>query len=282
MTKTYKINGREVSGISKWDKETLGVQETITEMCQRDLELKATITAILEALSDKEEEVKMYYRKSPETNWEELEHTKGRIHPKEKPCYKEEHIHTKECMEGVENAVNNLKSVTNCAVCTGKLKEDVCFHCGGTGLHVYEEECTCTPMFNNTVEDTSDCKVHQPKQEECKHERYGLKSDRRGVFCLKCDTLLGLSEDEYLNGNKVKQSTSLKEDRNSLKYQVSYLLWNENNFTKEETDRYSDQILKLLQSHLLKEVEKNATIAGAWDIEVLDKKTLIKIINNIC
>lgn len=209
MTKTYKINGREVSGISKWDKETLGVQETITEMCQRDLELKATITAILEALSDKEE-----------------------------------HIHTKECMEGVENAVNNLKSVTNCAVCTGKLKEDVCFHCGGTGLHVYEEEC--------------------------KHDNEFIK-DGECMACL---------------GEKVrsKQSISLKEEIRGkvLRYAIE-------DCDSDNAGLVADKILKLIQSHLVKEIEslpKSKLIQKAGDYYACgygdSRQDIIKIIKGLC
>lgn len=108
MTKTYKINGKEIKGFNI-SKDILG-----------EFAPEHKIDELLEALSDKEE-----------------------------------HLHTKQCMEGVENAVNNLKSVTNCAVCTGKLKEDVCFHCGGTGLHVYEEEfksvCQKCPRYPNAI-----------------------------------------------------------------------------------------------------------------------------------
>lgn len=63
-----------------------------------------------------------------------------------------------------------------------------------------------------------------------------------------------------------KQSTSLKEE---IVEMIS------------EGKTSPDKILSLIQSHLVKEIEKNATIAGAWGIEVLEKKTLIKIINNI-
>lgn len=79
-----------------------------------------------------------------------------------------------------------------------------------------------------------------------------------------------------------KQSTSLKEDRNSLKYQVSYLLWNENNFTKEETDKYSEKILSLVKSHLVKEIEEQGKRVAPENYDIYQaRQDIIKIINNI-
>lgn len=91
-----------------------------------------------------------------------------------------------------------------------------------------------------------------------------------------CNLKKALSDKE-----EEKQSTSLKEDRNSLKYQVSYLLWNENNFTKEETDKYSEKILSLVKSHLVKEIKGKLVYSEGRDCEIIEKEDIIKIISNI-
>lgn len=150
-----------------------------------------------QALSDKEEEwVKCTCgsQTKPKGGTVELA---GIIHSEEKPCYKEEHIHTKECMKGVENAVNNLKSVTNCAVCTGKLKEDVCFHCGGTGIHTYEEpkQEACKTLSCPA----SGYHTHEPKQSTSLKEEIVNLMDKNSSWEGMSEDIMEIVTDKILS-----------------------------------------------------------------------------------
>lgn len=131
---------------------------------------------------------------------------------------------------------------------------------------------TAEGKINELLEALSD--KEEPKPEECKLLCLNCFNKEKG---LKEDITLGLSECDYCKG--VEQSTSLKEEI----YQIL-----DNHFGGFETFNNNiptEQIISLLQSYLLKEIEDKdfaAVNRHCFDGRVVDLEDIIKIINNIC
>lgn len=73
----------------------------------------------------------------------------------------------------------------------------------------------------------------------------------------KEDVTLGIPKCDYCKNQPSKPS--IREEK-SLKYRISYLLWNDNNLTRIKTDEYADQILDLITKQILDEAEDDDDI----------------------
>lgn len=331
MTKIYKINGKEIPEVPNIDENS------------------KYLNLLLEALSDKEEEkCNHIWSKS---HIEPMFATcincgKDRWLDKEEAIEVESKYSAQEKQEEDYSYLDNLEQISHC--CKAKLffkgagnglwcssckkevfhtefveqpKEEICFNCGGTGIHTYSKESESTPCKthdwinydrepNNTPIDicrncpvTRECKSwdtedgqtnscnlceylardhseeskriaelnqkHNCGKEEMKQEECKRCVDRWNIN-LQHTCALGTPTGEI----GTKQSTSLKDDWDNL--DVPYLT------TKEK-----DKVLKLIQSHLLKEVEqveptqyvkKDSELNQTYTQAKLD---IIKIINNI-
>lgn len=171
--------------------------------------------------------------------------------------------------------------------------------CRGCELHALENMTGFIP--NKCV---GDCK---PKQEECEHEISSKQvHDNKGTYhiagntCLKCGLheldwgtkpeqeeckhdypYLGDNQDICTKCNipRPKQSTSLKED-------LEYILDTYYSGTRS-MDNAREGILKLVQSHLIKEIENECQVyacsrkCGGISPRCILDTDIIKIINNI-
>lgn len=133
-------------------------------------------------------------------------------------------------------------------------------------IHQPEEHYNC-----------ADCARVEPKQEEKDTNSQVSKHLQKDVYkqevCQKCprypNALVGmLDKDGNCNRCTPKQSTSLKED-------LEYILDTYYSGTRS-MDNARDGILKLIQSHLVKEIKQHNTPG-----EYIYTEDIIKIINNI-
>jgi hypothetical protein len=178
MTKTYRINGREIEELGY----LIDGSENIVDK----------FNSLLEALSDKEESKDLAFD------------------------------------DFLENKYGQR----------GEEEEEICFNCGGTGIHTYEEP---KQDWNKII-----------TPEVIKKAAEGSNEDQR--------KMVGLD----------KQSTSLKEEIQDILLDYRHDIG-----TSEEG---TDKILKLLQSHLVKEIGEYDI--ASWNAEDL-QQDIIKIINNL-
>lgn len=299
MTKVYKINGKEIQGF-----EGRKIQSTFGEGVELPVE-QAKINELLEALSDKEE-----VKPCRGCELHALENMTGFIpnkcvgdcKPKQEEC--EHEISSKQVHDnkGTYHIAGNtcLKCGLHELDWGTKPEQEECKTCGCKdqdwnepcldGFHgedrPKEEKCERCKFDKLPGEYTLpfQYEIKHTCKEVCDHKRYGLKSDRRGVYCLDCDTLLGLSEEDYLSGRQLKQSTSLKEVplRDKIDFIQDRLL--NDHITTEES---ITEILEVVQSHLIKEVENECQVyacsrkCGGISPRCILDTDIIKIINNI-
>lgn len=161
--------------------------------------------------------------------------------------------------------VNEIIKVVNSLALSDK--EEV-KPCRGCELHALENMTGFIP--NKCV---GDCK---PKQEKCEHDWIHLNKENVDIKYEYCKTCKATRIPE------LKQSTSLKESLGRQIQEISDWRLNRTGGLVE-----ADKILKLLQSHLVKEVE---TLEPDKYMKMHDKrldgytfakKDIIKIINNI-
>ena len=158
-------------------------------------------------------------------------------------------------------------------------EEEVCFNCGGTGIHTYEgtkqdwNKIITPEVIKKAAEGSNEDQRKmvglEPKQEECKHKwKYTEtetfnKSWLNNSNCEICDKCGYYVE-------KPKQPTSLKSEIQDILLDYRHDIG-----TSEEG---TDKILKLLQSHLVKEIGEYDI--ASWNAEDL-QQDIIKIINNL-
>lgn len=194
--------------------------------------------------------------KTYKINGKEIERLSNKVYPSQDDFNREIHTKFNSLLEALSD-----KEDTNFEVWKHSEKD------------VYKQEECLGCEANKEAPEWKDAIKHtcKPKQEECKHEWSRSTLDARFANCMHC--LAG----KWIDKEEPKQSTSLKEEITNILCDKQFLpQW-----------RLSEEILKLIQSHLVKEMKQaeplrlegespDFTQGQEWTM-----RQVIKIINNI-